>query len=78
MEIADIKKTKRSLRAEVVRCYKWTCPNCDEEIESECETMEQFLDILTTEGVRYVNMKHMQGVFCQTCYLDPEVQNSSL
>lgn len=65
---------------ELQRVVQFTCPCCSNVYESEeDETEEEFKKrLITVEKVRYVEMKYMQGFFCQECYSDPEIQHSTL
>jgi len=76
-----MKKTEKLLRikAEVISTFKWECPCCCEKYEAdEGDELETFVKSLYEQGVRWKSMKYMQGVFCKTCYEDPEIQNSTL
>lgn len=79
MKIGSISETKKHLCTEVVLMYRWECPNCSQEFEDEAESKAKFIDSLIKDvGIRYVRMKHMQGLLCPTCFNDPEVQESTL
>lgn len=60
--------------------FTWQCPNCCVEHESDgSETIDEFVqDLYKKHQVRYVVMDMMQGVFCEECYTNPEVQSSTL
>jgi hypothetical protein len=75
----SIKESKNRLDGELITIHTFTCPNCGERFESdEFEEKEEFINSLIKEGVRYVHMKYMQGLFCKSCYEDEEIQNSTL
>jgi hypothetical protein len=59
--------------------HYWECPSCSARFTSEESASKlDFARDLYKEGVRYKKMKYMQGLFCKSCYTDPEIQNSSL
>ena len=80
IEIASKEKTQKHLIQEMVKKYTWECPCCAEVFESDdYDSPIGFARKLINDvGVRYVNMKYMQGLFCPTCFNDPEIQDSSL
>lgn len=79
MKIESKNKAFKAIKSEAVKAFKWECPNCADVLEHECETIVEFAEALyTNDGVRYVKMKYMEGLFCSNCFNDTEVQNSSL
>lgn len=72
-------KQLEAIAAESERIHYWECPVCGDEHRSESyETVQEFAEQLYEDGVRHVVMEYMEGVFCESCHTDPEVQNSSL
>lgn len=59
--------------------FHYECPVCEAEFQSdECESVEQFIESIYDQGVRFKSMEMMQGVFCKECYTDPEIWSSTL
>jgi len=58
------------IRSNLIIAFK--CPVCDTIEEGE------EVEDLYNKGIRYKTMKHMQGVLCESCYSDKEIQNSSI
>lgn len=63
-------KQKELISMNLTTCF--VCPSC------ESLAIGDNVDEIYEQGVRYKNMKHMSGVFCQTCYEDEQINNSSL
>ena len=59
---------------------KWECPCCarDFELLTDNSTDEELGAALYELGARFKVMKYMQGVFCEDCLDDEEVNNSTL
>jgi hypothetical protein len=74
-------ETAEHIIEDVRGVFKWECPCCCTEFESEEDedTMNKFIvRLIKTDKIRRVQNNCMIGVFCPECYNDPEFRDSTL
>ncbi len=73
-------ETVKFIQSEVIKTYTFECPNCRELFDSEeDQSKDKFINyLIDEEKIKKINNGAMIGIFCPTCYNDPEFENCSL